>query len=57
MHKSYVIGEYRWPKTLSSALNVIVNWKWGNRPTEEKYEYKEGVTLTTKVNIGRFRGG
>ena len=29
MHNSYVNGEYPWPKTLSSALNVIVNWKGG----------------------------
>ena len=34
MHKSYVNGKDRWTKTLSSALNVLLNWKWGKRPTE-----------------------
>ena len=29
MHKSYVNGKNIWPKTLSDALPVLVNWKGG----------------------------
>ena len=56
MNKIYVNREDRWIKTLSDALNVLVKWKGGNNPPENKYESREGVTLKTKGNLGGFRG-
>ena len=38
MHNSYVNDEERWTKTLADALNVLVNWKGGERPPAQKYE-------------------
>ena len=45
MHRRYINGKERWNKTLSSALDKIVNRKGGN------ISY-----LTTKRNPGSFRG-
>ena len=56
MHKIYVNCKDRLPKTLSATLNVLVKWKGEKRPPEQKYESRKGVTLTTKLNIGGFRG-
>ena len=56
MQKIYVNGKDRCPKTLSSAPNVLVNWKGGKRPPEQKYESRKGVTLKTQGNTNRFRG-
>ena len=55
-HNSYVNGKDRWHKTMSSAPNVIVNWKGGKRPPAQKYEYSKGVDLKTKGNTCGFRG-
>ena len=46
MQNSYVNSKDHLPKTLSTALNMLLNWKWG----------KLGVALTTKGNPGGFRG-
>ena len=56
MHNRYINNDYRWPKTLLAAPNVLVNWKGGKRTPTENYESNEGVDLTTKGNGGRFRG-
>ena len=56
MHKIYVNCKDRLPKTLSATLNVLVKWKGEKRPPEQKSESRKGVTLTTKLNIGGFRG-
>ena len=34
MNNSYVNVNDHWPKTLSSTLNVLVNWKRGKRPPD-----------------------
>ena len=49
-------GKDRWTKTLPDVLNFIVNWKGGKRPHTQQYEFREGVTLTTKGNLGGFKG-
>ena len=53
---SYVNGKDPFPKTLPDTLNALVNWKGGERPPEQQYEYSKGVDLTTKGNPGGFRG-
>ena len=55
MHNRYVNGKYHWHKTLTSALNVLVNCKGGKRLPSQQYEFKEGLDLTTKVNPVGFR--
>ena len=56
MHNRYIKNNYRWPKTLLAAPNVLVNWKGGKRTPTQNYESNEGVDLTAKGNSGRFRG-
>ena len=56
MHNSYVNGEEHCPMTLAAALNVLVDWKGDNIPPSQQYESIKRVALTTKGNIGRFRG-
>ena len=56
MHNIYTNGEDFWTKTILATLNVLVKWKGGNNPPENKYESREGVTLKTKGNLGGFRG-
>ena len=56
MHNNYINRKDRWPNTLSAALNVYVNWKWGKMLPVHHYESREGVDLTTKGNPGGFRG-
>ena len=55
MHTSYVNGKNCFPKTLSAAPNVLVNWKVEERPPIQQYESREVVSLTTKGNPGGFR--
>ena len=55
-HNSYVNGEDYWNKTLSAALNMLVNWKGGKKYPEQQYEYNKGMGLTTKANTRGFRG-
>ena len=52
---SYVNGEECWPKILSAALNVLVNWKGKKSPPAQQYKSSKGIYLTTKVNTGGFR--
>ena len=56
VYNSYVNGKDCFPKTLSAMLNVIVKCKGDNRPPVLHYESREGIALTTKGNIGEFRG-
>ena len=56
MHNRNVNGKDRWPKKISAAMNVLVNWKGGRRPLVHKYKSREGVELKNKVNNGGFRG-
>ena len=55
MHISYVNGEDRWPKKLSDAWNLLVNWKEGKRPPTHQYESSKGVELKTKGNLISLR--
>ena len=56
MNNSYINGKERWPRTLSAALNALVNWKGEKIPPAQKYGSREGVFMTTKGNLGGFRG-
>ena len=56
MHNIYVNGKDHCPKTLSAALNVLVNCKVGKRPTAQYYESRNGVSLKNKGNHSGFRG-
>ena len=56
IQNSYVNGKDLWTKTISDALNVLVNWKGGKRPPIQQYESSEGVALTTKRKSGGFKG-
>ena len=55
MHNRYVNSEDRWTKILSAALNVLVNWKGGERPPAQQYEYIKGDALTTKRKYWRVQ--
>ena len=55
MHNSHVSGKDCWSKTLSDALNVLVNCKGGKKLHAQQYESSKGVFLTTKFNPGGFR--
>ena len=55
MHNIYVKGNTRWPKTLSAALDMLVNCKGGKRPPVQNYGSREGFDLKTKGNLGGFR--
>ena len=56
MYNNYVNGYNCQTKTMSSALNVLVNWKGGKRPPTQNYEYIKVIALTNKGNTERFRG-
>ena len=56
MHNSSVNSKDRWPKTLPSALNVLVSQKGGKNPPVQQYGSSEVVALTTKGNPSGFRG-
>ena len=56
MHTIYINGKDYCPKTLSDALDVLVNWKVGKRPPAQQYESRNLVALTTKRNPSGFRG-
>ena len=54
MYNSYLKIKNSWTKTLSDALNVLVNCKGGESPFVHSSESREGVALTTKGNHGGF---
>ena len=55
MHNSYVNDEDCRTKALSTSMNVLVNWKGGERPPVHQYESSKGIYMTNKYNPGRFK--